>query len=1082
MKALCVAQFVALFAPVNSAHYQPQNDVVKALIDDKRGLLELFELSGNSGGGLVFGADSWSITVGDLRYIPHGTVSTTTTTTQWIAKMGYACDNGDQQLQGPGKEPTFERCRQACEQHTPEKCLEFSWKTDGSCWLWPSVSNPGKNTRYNCGYNVVNPPPAPAKICSLTSSGMLNPASVGLNYTCGDVDVHVAYSLPRGGAFVEKRLSVTAKKDAIYFKGASPYDGIQVSLQGHNAENSQAGAVQWQNRSNPFSRGDPLQIAGFVRWPKAKRGAFLTIANPWGQYDAAPMAKDDSALGLYAFYFGHYNHSIQQQGQWFQSEPGIIGLTSLSSYTNEAVNTGERIAFQNCVENYNLDHKARENKTVKVMVAWDANDYQIDVGTEEGRTQYKRILDRNSEFGITHVVYEPRNTLHSSRFNTTDGWGWEETLWLSLGELIREGKWDPRENPVPQDVQDMVKYASDRNLKLLAYAYPMLPFKKMEKYFVDPTSPNALSLAPPEVQTYLIDVMTAFMQKTGIGGWAWDHDIFAGSTREEKDELAYAQWRGWMNIVGTLRERFPDMVMDHRQTAHRWGPWYQLAGSYAEPIAGDENPESYGVPVKNLHTDHVAADNTRQINYIYSTQGLLPQSRIPGFVFHQSERTDDDGHFYCSKNEPRCVNNSNTRDFDYLGYKYSVLSTVGTAGLNNVFTMIPARDVAEFTLFPKDDVAWIRKWLAWTDAHIDNLRNTQWIPSLSAPGAGHIDGTHAMSGNEGFIFMYNPNMDEMKAKLTVDESLGLEREGWNSLWKVVELYPRDGVTVATWKYGEVVQVSVLGSDARVLALTKDAQPAARVSHATMLGAEITESVSGVDLTEVTGPSGQELIVSTDLGAPRLAHVSANGVRCGTTSSPKVDVVIQMAGEPVYRAMPISPDKPPQSFTGGWFNTTFIIPSAVKQQLHQRDVKYPIPWTHTNASGSCGLPHCVDDSKATWLIPSRLLLYPFLTNVTSTMVVDLFIDGKTIALQRSFNSRGHGASRTTQGTRKSCFLGFYYDASHVEAAKSHDVAIHFPALQQGSFQGLFWENIETEFTSEIASCHLKSALMSSTMYI
>ena len=70
-----------------------------------------------------------------------------------------------------------------------------------------------------------------------------------------------------------------------------------------------------------------------------------------------------------------------------------------------------------------------------------------------------------------------------------------------------------------------------------------------------------------------------------------------------------------MRILATLRSHFPDIVMDHRQTNHRWGPWYQLAGSYAEPIAGDENPESYGVPIASLHTDHVAADHTRIINH-----------------------------------------------------------------------------------------------------------------------------------------------------------------------------------------------------------------------------------------------------------------------------------------------------------------------------------------------------------------------------------------------------------------------------------------------------------------------------------
>ena len=57
------------------------------------------------------------------------------------------------------------------------------------------------------------------------------------------------------------------------------------------------------------------------------------------------------------------------------------------------------------------------------------------------RCRYKRIIDRNSQLGVTHIVYEPRNTLVSSRFNTTDGWGWEGSLWLSMGEQLREGSW-----------------------------------------------------------------------------------------------------------------------------------------------------------------------------------------------------------------------------------------------------------------------------------------------------------------------------------------------------------------------------------------------------------------------------------------------------------------------------------------------------------------------------------------------------------------------------------------------------------------------------------------------------------------
>jgi hypothetical protein len=207
----------------------------------------------------------------------------------------------------------------------------------------------------------------------------------------------------------------------------------------------------------------------------------------------------------------------------------------------------------------------------------------------------------------------------------------------------------------------MVAYANSKNVKLLAYAYPCLAFQAQKQHIIG----NSLDISPPEVQDWWIKTMKAFMHKTGSAGFAWDHDIFAG-----KESLRYMQWRGWMRILAALRAEHPDMVMDHRQTAHRWGPWYHPAGSYSEPIAGDENPETYGVPINSLHTDHVAADNTRRVNYIYATQQYLPHARIPGFIFHQTERTADNGTNACFGNVKECWD-SNTRDFDLLGYKVS---------------------------------------------------------------------------------------------------------------------------------------------------------------------------------------------------------------------------------------------------------------------------------------------------------------------------------------------------------------------------------------------------------------------------
>ena len=105
---------------------------------------------------------------------------------------------------------------------------------------------------------------------------------------------------------------------------------------------------------------------------------------------------------------------------------------------------------------------------------------------------------------------------------------------------MREGVWDPKTDRVPADILEMVAYAESKNVKLLAYVYPCLPFHALKDFSIGSGS-NVVDLSRPEVQAWMIDTMLAFMAKTGSGGWAWDHDIYAGGS-----ELKYGQWRGWM--------------------------------------------------------------------------------------------------------------------------------------------------------------------------------------------------------------------------------------------------------------------------------------------------------------------------------------------------------------------------------------------------------------------------------------------------------------------------------------------------------------------------------------------------------
>lgn len=105
-----------------------------------------------------------------------------------------------------------------------------------------------------------------------------------------------------------------------------------------------------------------------------------------------------------------------------------------------------------------------------------------------------------------------------------DGWGWEAGLWFSMGEDIREQRWDPLTDEAPLDILEVVKYAKSKNVGLLAYVYPCLAFQAVKEYLIGGT----LNIAPPAAQKWLLGSLSAFMRKTGAQGFAWDHDIFAG--------------------------------------------------------------------------------------------------------------------------------------------------------------------------------------------------------------------------------------------------------------------------------------------------------------------------------------------------------------------------------------------------------------------------------------------------------------------------------------------------------------------------------------------------------------------------
>jgi hypothetical protein len=147
---------------------------------------------------------------------------------------------------------------------------------------------------------------------------------------------------------------------------------------------------------------------------------------------------------------------------------------------------------------------------------------------------------------------------------------------------------------------------------------------------------------------------------------------------------------------------------------------------------------------------------------------------------------------------------------------------------------------------------------------------------------------------------------------------------------------------------------------------------------------------------------------------------------------------------------------------------FTIPKRIFDQLAERKKKWPVTYTK-------------DDLVAPWTDPSRLLLFvqiaePFFQKEVTerrrgreTAVkrsvpirkdeVKIEIDGKEIETQEAYNGVYPYVSHTC--------LGIYADVSDLRPDVEHTVKVTLPeGLKPGQFQGLFFEHVENEFTSQI----------------
>ena len=854
---------------------------------------------------------------------------------------------------------------------------------------------------------------------------------VTFSYAADPYQLDVVYELRPTGRFVTKRLVVRAAPP-----GKFKLDEFTVFRESV-ADTVRADSVIQRAREN-LGTGDN---GGFLRFDKS-RGLLVTAQNP---FLAFRREGRDFSIS--------YKPDMEWDSAWgpFESDPGLLAPYELSGRTvpdkmlpewrlgpidtAPGLDEAEVEAFTDAVRASLLYKPANP---LNIMVGWCANDYQIDIATPEGRTEYKRILDMAATLGAEHVLFAPANSEVSRREDSRDDWKWEYTLWLGLGQKIRKNEWDPSSGAIPASVQEMLDYARFKKLGLVAYVYPVMGFTQKPEWLLGAHGTRA-NLGVHSFQDWLIGALEGFLKHTGISGYAFDHTFLnlEGASK-------YAQWWGWRRVMETLRRDVPDIVIDGRQAYQNYGPWTWLAGSYPHPTSTDEQPESF-VSFPDLKLDRVSADRERYTAYRYRNYEFAPSEIVPGFITHQTGRNDDTGHMPEAQTPVgQMLLPFRQRDWDYLGWRYSLISSIAIAGWNNVLDMIPARDLEEFKNFSEADRKWFQHWIDWTDMNKDYLRHTRTI--LGQPAIGKVDGTAAIVHDSGFVFLFNPNGRRLDATFTLDETLGLKHHG---PYTIRELYPLEDRLIgkpgaAVWSSGDTFTRPLDGGSALVLEIEPEDSP----REVKLFNSPGTAAMDG-HVLRLNGVKG-EMGTTETLVVTLPASTKVESVLVGQASRPVrfvkpglLEIPVTFAGVPFRHYQQV--DTYDAAFTGGAVNATFRIPKRVFDQLEARGRAWAIPWT-------------AEDLRSTWLAPERLLLYVQLAEPDDQWTASLKIDGRAVELVKAYAS--------VRASRRN-FVGFYADVSKLAADVEHKLELELPkGLKAGQLQGVFLENIETEYTEKI----------------
>ena len=240
----------------------------------------------------------------------------------------------------------------------------------------------------------------------------------------------------------------------------------------------------------------------------------------------------------------------------------------------------------------------------------------------------------------------------------------------------------------------------------------------------------------------------------------------------------YKEWRNILAFLKKLRERHPKICLESYYGLHRGGPW-----ALRHLNSGYHYFETHGADMNRLQAWHQQNDRFRPV-YKNSLD-----------LFGKDPRT----------------------------FRFNVIAGLGIAS----YCMV-GDAYAGFA--NKENRDFFMKWRAWATKNLECLTVKRDL--FGCPGDSAIDGSAHIIKDRGFLFLHRGGFDKgtnqktaLRASIRVNRWLQLE-DSPEALYQIREIYPREGVDLGVYRYGEEFLYDMPEGSAVILSL----EPAASGSR------------------------------------------------------------------------------------------------------------------------------------------------------------------------------------------------------------------------------------------------------------